>query len=192
MHRHPEALLIVAALVLAGCAGAEPVPEAAEPSGQELDASDPTILRRPFTAEEIRDEWTVGLTLKIASTTLEGETVERWTVVAADDEGADIEYVMLDAEDNAIGEPRVEHAGWIELRDHASFLAASSRRKEVTRDTALGRLDGWLYTVEEANGDNVTEFFFAKSLPGAPVHVRMARGDELLMEMRQLERSRPE
>jgi hypothetical protein len=43
---------------------------------------------------------------------------------------------------------------------------------------------------EEANG-TVTEYFVARDLPGAPVYVRTMRGDEIVLEMMQLERSKP-
>lgn len=157
-----------------------------------LDPEDPTILRRPFTAEQIRDEWIPGFTVKIRRSSPEGETVERWTVVAADADGVDIEYVPLDADGNAAGESHARRSGWIELRDHASFQADRSTREATTRTTPLGELRGWLYTVRDEQVGTVTEFFFAESLPGAPVEMRVLKDGEPIMDLLQLERHRPQ
>ena len=192
----------IAGLLVAGLAGgsgcgapAEAPPPVAHASTDTsraplLDADDPTLLVRPFSAEEIRREWTAGLTLDLRRRTPEGEELERWIVVSADAEGADIGYVALDADGAPIGEQRVERAGWIELRDHASFPAEHATREEAKRETALGPLDGWIYTVRDEPSGTVSEFFFAASLPGAPVEMRMTRGDELLLELAQIARSR--
>jgi len=162
-----------------------PAVEVAPPTGDEA-----AILPRPFTAEEIRDEWVPGFQLTIRRSTGEGPTLERWTVASADASGAEIEYAPLDDAGNPAGQPRVERSTWIQLRDHATFPASSSRREEVTRDTALGRLDGWLYTVDDEAAGTRTELFFAKSLPGAPVQFRMTRGDDVVLELEQTARSR--
>jgi len=73
----------------------------------------------------------------------------------------------------------------------ALFPADRTRREKVTRDTPLGELEGWLYTVENADAGTVSEFFFAEKLPGAPVHMRVTRDGEVLTEMTQIERHRP-
>jgi hypothetical protein len=117
--------------------------------------------------------------------------VERWTVVASDAAGVEIEYVKLDESGEATGTRRTERADWVELRDHATFPAATSTLQEVARETALGTLDGLLYTVKDENHGRVTEFFFAKSLPGAPVHMRAVQAGELVMELNQIARHRP-
>ena len=102
-----------------------------------------------------------GLTLELHRKTAEGETLERWTVMAADDDGAYIEHATLDESGAVTGEPALQRSGWIELRDHATFKADRSRREAVTRVTALGELDGWLYTVDDADTGTLSEFFFA-------------------------------
>lgn len=196
MPRRLAALAPIALLVLAGCgpapgpeAVAEPppvaTPEAVEPP---LDADDPTILRRPFTAEEIRDEWVEGFTLKISQRTAGAEQLQRWRVVAADAEGVDIEYATLDPMGNVVDQPAVNRATWIELRDHASFKADRATRE----DTTSGELEGWLYRVRDDDAGTVTEYFFARPLPGAPVWMRVTKDGQPVMEMRQLERHRPE
>jgi hypothetical protein len=190
-------LVTFCALILCGCGGEEATEaqaqDAAPQTGHalDLDPDDPTLLARPFTADQIREEWIVGFSLTLRRITPEGENTERWTVVRTDTEGAEIEFAVLDAAGNVAGEPRVARSKWVELRNHASFPAASASREEVVRSTPLGMLDGWLYTVRDDAAGSTTEFFFADSLPGAPVHMREMRGGEVVMELVQIERSRP-
>ena len=78
-------VVLVGILVACGGAGEQSVAETAPPPASEATADlHPSILPRPFTAEQIRDEWIVGLTMTLRRTTPEGSSVERWTVVTAD------------------------------------------------------------------------------------------------------------
>lgn len=204
---HPAA--VVSLIVLASaCGGGASTPESAPggttpagetaPAGEaatadadiaeHLDPDDPMILRRPFTADEIRDGWVPGLSIDVRRATPDGEVLERWTVVGHDAGGADIEYRTLDADGNPTDEARTVRSPWTELRDHATFPADRATREAATRETPLGTLDGWVYVVRNENAGSVTEMFFAESMPGAPITVRTTRGDELLMEMSQLKR----
>jgi hypothetical protein len=154
----------------------------------DVDPDDPSILMRPFTAEEIRAEWVPGLQLLIRRS-FPGETRdERWTVVSADEEGAEIEYATIADDGSIVGEPSVSRSSWSELRDHAAFPAAHSSREWVSRSTALGDFEGWLYRVADPSAAAVQEFFFVPSLPGAPVQMRILEGDEVVFELAQLER----
>jgi hypothetical protein len=186
MNARPYLLALTALLVLTGCTEPEPVAVEAQ-----LDQDDPSILQRPFTAEQIRDEWVVGFSIDMARRSPERELVERWTVVAADAEGVEIRYVPLDAEGKPAAEGIVERSTWIELRNHASFPADSSTVEKVTRETALGSLEGLHYTVRDEKAGTVTEFFFASSLPGAPVQMRTTRHGQIVLEISQVARSRP-
>jgi hypothetical protein len=152
---------------------------------------DPEILERPFTADQIRDEMVVGSEITVRTRTRGREEFSRWRVVAADDEGVDIEYTPVDADGNQVGDSAVQHSGWIELRDHASFPADRSTRKRAVMETALGELDGWLYTITDEEVAAVSEFFFATEYPGAPVYMRALRKHKVTMEMEQLSRTRP-
>jgi hypothetical protein len=193
-------LLASIAVILPACGGgATPEPAAAEETsspqvaqGDHLDPSDPTILRRPFTAEQIREEFVEGLRVDIRRSTPDGETIERWTVLTTDEEGLEMESTALDADGNPTGESNVAESTWIELRDHATFSADRATLEETTLETPLGMLDGWLYSIRNEADGTVTEMFFAESLPGAPVVLRQTRGDEMIMEMTQLTRVRPE
>lgn len=146
-------------------------------------------LPRPFTAEQIRDAWVEGLTLELRRVMQEGETRERWTVVSADAEGAVIEFAPVDAKGQVTGDSARHRSTWNELRDHATFPAATANRTEATRETALGEFDGWLYTVTDAAQGTVTELFFARALPGAPLEMKVTQAGRTVMEMTQVSRS---
>ncbi len=180
------AILVFAAL-LSGCDTARG-PDAPAAAGRP--APQVEMLPTPFTAEQIRDEWAPGLTLVMHTRTPGGETWERWTVVAADADGADIEFAQIDAEGKAAGEPRTGRSSWLELRSHANYPTSATTREEVTRDTALGELDGWLYKVRDGAGGE-TEVFFANSLPGAPLEMRVTKDGGMVMELAQVERHKP-
>jgi hypothetical protein len=156
----------------------------------EVDSNDPTILVRPFTPEQIRDEWVPGLRIMMRRTSPEGTRIERWTVVAADDQGVDIENAAIDDGGSVIGEPTVARSTWVELRDHASFSAEHSTREWVSRSTALGDFEGWLYRVTEPGVGSIQEFFFAPELPGAPVQMRILEDEATVFELEQTARLR--
>ncbi len=191
-------LIVVMGAVLAGCGAssedADTVPtDEANTIGTTLtDPDDPSILRRPFTADQIRDNWLPGQEIDIVRRTPEGETVHRWTLVSADEQYAEIRYEVLDEQGRVSGEPELERTAWSELRDHATFPAATATLEQTTRETALGTLEGWLYTVRDEEADTISTYFFAESLPGAPVYfsVRASEesGGELRMEMEQIAR----
>ena len=186
------AVLLFVFLFGAGCGPGEPASGESRSEEAATDVADAEILPRPFTAAQIRDEWVVGFNLTLLRETRGTEEVQRWTVVAADLDSLDIEYVTLDADGDPVGEPAVRRSTWVALRDHATFPAASGTREDVARDTPLGTLDGWLYTVRDDERNTVTEFFFAKELPGAPVHMRSSSEGEVVVELTQIERNYPE
>jgi len=154
-------------------------------------ADDAAILPHPFTAEQIRDEWVEGLTLVMRRETPAGVTRERWTVVAADERAATIEYTPLDERGQPAGAAETRVSSWDELRDHASFAAETTRRSEVRRETALGTFDGWLYVVSGPIEGTLSEYFFARDLPGAPLEVKVTKAGQTTMEMKQILRSKP-
>ncbi len=202
MMRHMAELIVVLSLMTLGCGGGEGSSGNSEPgdgldvaattaSAVDLEPDDPSLLRRPFTADEIRDEWVEGFRLLIRRTTPAAVKIERWTVISADDEGAEIEYASLD-EDNNVSESAVRGTTWVELRDHASFPAATATREWVTRSTGLGTYDGWLYRVTGGDGAAIEEYFFVPSLPGAPLEMTILDGDTTVFTLEQTARLRPD
>jgi hypothetical protein len=184
-------LALVFIILTVGCGTGEE-PATTPHLGVDLDPDDPTILMRPFTAEEIREEWVPGLRLLMQHSFPEDTRVERWTVVAADEEGVDIEKATIADDGSVVGEPSVVRSTWVELRDHASFPAAFSSREWASRTTMLGEFEGWLYRVAEPDAATVQEFFFVPSLPGAPVQMRILDGETAVIELDQTARLRPD
>lgn len=149
-------------------------------------------LPAPFTAKQIRDEWVPGFRLVMRRASPADEAFELWRVIDADLQGVTIEYATVDAEGNITGEPATRYSAWTELRDHASYPSASATRIREVRETRLGRLSGWRYTVEDAAEGTISELFFADSLPGAPVQMAVRGEGRPVLELEQVERSRPE
>jgi len=178
-----------------GCGpGGDDVPATGESQPEEPAADVPKVemLPTPFTAEQIRDEWVVGFNLIMLRKKHGRDVYQRWSVVEADGDSVRIEYVTVDANGEPVAVPVQRTATWVGLRNHAAFPAAVATREEVTRDTPLGTLDGWLYTVQEHPPGTVTEYFFAKKYPGAPIQTLTTKDGEFVMDLSQVERNYPE
>ena len=186
-----ETLAVIGLVFLLGCGVGDEAPRAADSGAAVENDTEPAILERPFTAEHIRDEWTEGLEIRIRELTEQGESFQTWKVVRSDPEGVEIEAVATNAAGEPVGEASVQRSGWVELRDHATFSAEVASREFVHRDTPLGKLDGWLYTVGSEGSGPVSEFFFAESLPGAPIWVRFSHDGEVVSSFEQIGRSKP-
>ena len=176
-HRSPY-LLASFALALAGllACGGEPADDAATPAptaeavAPEGEASATEgMLPRPFSADEIRGAWVEGLSVALQNATPQGIQFQRWSVVSADETGAEIEFAMTDPSGAVIGEPTRRRSGWEELAAHGDSPAATTTRQQETRETPLGELAGWTYTLTDPASESVTESFFSDQHPGAPV-----------------------
>lgn len=108
---------------------------------------------RPYTAGDIREAFVPGLTI----TWTHGEAREVWRVTAADPREVEITS-------DAGGAFR---AGWVELRNHATFPRDATVVSTEALDTPLGHLACTKYVVTDADG--VTTYWFDPSLPGPPV-----------------------
>lgn len=191
--RHIGQFTLVLLLLAVGCGGGDTsTPTQETLAVVDLDPDDPSILMRPFSAEEIRDEWVPGFRLLMRRSYPERTRIERWTVVSADDAGVEIEYATIADDGSVEGEPSVSRSAWTELRDHAAFPAAHTTREWVSRETALGDFEGWLYRVAVPGAAVINEFFFVPELPGAPVHMRTLEGDATVLELEQTARLRPD
>jgi hypothetical protein len=189
--RHTAPLALVLVLFFIGCGNGDGPAEPPQP-GLDVDPEDSTILELPFTADEIRAEWVPGLRILMRRSLPDRITAERWTVLAADDEGAEIEFATIADDGSVEGEPAVMRSTWAELRDHAAFPASRTTREWIGRSTALGDFEGWLYRVDDPDAATVQEFFFVPALPGAPVQMRILQEEETILELEQTARLRPE
>lgn len=186
-------ILIGALSVALGCGDAEEtVPGQSATTSVEPTTAAPELLEPPFTSQQIREAWVEGLELEIRRVMDGTEVLERWVVTAADSKGATIASVVIDAAGNPTSETKSQLSSWDELRDHASFAADRAQRRKATRSTALGTFDGWLYTVANPSNGAVSEYFFAESLPGAPLTMRVVRDGRVVVDFEQLERRRPD
>ena len=176
----PALGVLVAVLGCGGEQAGEPVPPA--PAAETLEP--------PFTAEQIRDEWQPGLTIVFHFLFPDRQEWQRWTVVEADAETAVIQYLRLDGQGQPAGPPEHAPSRWVELRDHALFPAADARRERVSRETALGTFEGWLYTVNDPRAETTSSFFFADELPGAPLWMETRSGEQATLTLNQIARQR--
>ncbi len=150
-----------------------------EPAGEAL----PT----PFTAEQIRGGFAAGQVVDVRTWSPAGEAFQRWHVLEATAEACTMESVAIDGDGRPAGEPTASTTSWTELRDHARFPADRATRERCWRETALGTLEGWRYTVEGPDGSTTT-FFFADAYPGAPVWMRTLADGEPVFLMEQIRR----
>ncbi len=147
----------------------------------------------PYTASDIRLANPPGTTI-VFRIEEPGKPPVRKTIrfVAADAEGCEVED-RVEGVDGASPEPpsRVT-ARWEELRDHALFPAATTRRSRERRTVAAGTFDCWLYEVE-GQGDaagTVSRFHFALDRPGPPVLFETVAGGNVVFRMEMVEDSR--
>ena len=169
-------LLLAAVLAWSSSAAA-----AAEPAA---------TLPTPYTADQIRDAWSKGLTIVVRTTDEKGVSFMRHEVTGWSDEGMEMASVPVDATGAAQGEPHVMNAKWTELLEHGRFPAASATRRRVAQETALGRLRGWLYRVKQDDGTTAI-YFFPDSTPGMPVVFGAKRGSSWISKNEQISRKHP-
>ena len=184
MNRWAPLLTVIA---LFGCAAEPPGGEPAPAPEVEQEAQ---TLETPFTAEQIRDEWTPGLTIVFRFVFPDRQEFQRWTVVEADDDRAVIQYLPLDDQGQPIGPAEHAPSRWAELRDHARFPAADARRERGSRETPLGAFEGWLYEVRDPETQTLSRYFFADELPGAPVWMETLSGETVKLTLSQIARQR--
>jgi len=113
----------------------------------------------PFTAAQIRDATKAGRTYRFKVETPDAPATERvMTFTKVDAEGAELA---------TSGEPP-KRVTWEALRKHAEFPAANVTVHEEKVTVPAGTFDCVVYVVIGEGGE-VRTFYFAKSLPGAPV-----------------------
>lgn len=155
------AALTFAVLSLAACARQANDAElrAHFAKGETSPKNDGGFYPTPYSAEQIRDATKPGRTYRFKIETAGNPPGERlMTFTKVDAEGAEI---------STNGEP-AKRVTWEELRKHAEFPkpVVSTREERIT--LPAGTFDCVVYVVQGEPGETRT-FYFAKSLPGAPV-----------------------
>jgi len=168
-------------LLMFACADPPPAtPLPPEIPEMEQEKAQPEQIPAPFTPEQIREAMPKGRIL-IWQVTNEGKVnQQRWFVRAADER--EVTLVIQDYSDVAkTMEPEsVLTAKWSDLRDHAVFPPGSTVRTEETVDL-LGQHDCFVYTVTDDVG--VSNYWFAKDMPGPPIRHTIARDGAVVYEM---------
>jgi hypothetical protein len=156
--------LVLSALLTAACAttsASAPVPPATAASAD--------VAPTPYTAEQIRQATPVGRTYEFRIESPGKPAMRRvitFTRVAEGD--AEMTATTLDGSGKPIGEPKVTQVPWEELRKHAEFPKSAVTIDEQRVTVPIGTFDCIRYTVKEDAGE-VTQYYFAKNMPGAPV-----------------------
>ena len=113
----------------------------------------------------------------------------RWKVISSDATGCTMHQEAHHADSGELIDDLGEVAFiWTELRDHASFPAASATVSPGEVDVPLGHFKVNSYTVRQENGSTVT-YHFAPDLPGPPVLMVVIAGEVEVARMSALERS---
>ena len=138
------------------------------------------MLPPPYTAAQIRDAMPEGLVVRHRHRRGDQEHETTWHVIEAHEGGLTMGYGTPAAPDAE----KAEHT-WADLRDHAAFPAAQTTWAEERIDTALGPLDCRRYEVlgRDDDGPLVQRFWFCPAVAGAPVRLRVHRGDAVVSEM---------
>jgi hypothetical protein len=166
----------VFALAFAPACGPSERPPAPPPS--------PQMAPTPYTAEEIHEtarmgrryEWNVERPGK-------PRQVSVLMFVKVTKGGAELETSTLDETGHLASDVARDRSTWSELRDHASFPAASATIAEETITVPAGTYPCKVYVVTE--GKRVSRFWFATKLPGPPVKIQITE-DATVVESREL------
>jgi len=144
----------------------------------------------PFSAAQIRDGFVLGRIFRSVVTRGRGDAVVRVTKnLARDDVGGTYEVWTESSDGTRLSEPEEGRSTWLELQRHASMPIDATTIEPVTIDVPMGRFDGVRYT--RTHGDTVDTFWFALSLPGAPVRIESRAGGDLVFSSIAISEERP-
>ncbi len=148
-------------------------------------------LPTPFSAEQIRGASPEGYTTRHLIETSGRPPVQSVNAFHGGDETmARFRYYTATAEGELMGEVQTGEAPWAELQAHASFPTERTTVETAAVEVAAGAFDCWRYTVRGAvpveGGEPrtvVSQFWFAKELPGPPVKMVQTIDGEVAMTM---------
>ena len=158
-------------------------------------SDDPRRLRpgdhpTPFSAAEIRDAFEVGWEVRSLTARAGGEPyvlVRR--NLSADEEAAVYEVWTESTDGVRLTAPEQGRSTWLELQGHASMRADLTTIDTVEIDLPMGRYQGLRYT--RVAGDAVDTFWFAMSMPGAPVRMESRIGGQVVLWSTTIAHGRP-
>ena len=150
----------------------------------------------PYTADQIREANPPGTRLVFRLERHDGP-VEFNVVEFVGGDATHAGYAVMESRTETenhdpIGDVERSEATWTELRDHAAFPAARTRRSRASVTVPAGRFDVWLYTVENEPGrpPAISRFCFALDRPGPPVLFETEQAGRVMSRMVLVEDSR--
>ena len=144
----------------------------------------------PFSADEIRDGFVPGTVVRSRVERAGAEPVVHVRVsIAADPDGGIYEFWTESLDGRRLEEPVQQRSIWRELQAHASMPVDATTIDRVTIDVPMGTFDGLRYTRVE--GETVDTFWFATSMPGAPIRMEERVAGELVFSSTAIAEQRP-
>lgn len=138
-----------------GTAGSPPVSR----GGRDADAPRGPVLPAPFTAEQIHQATTTGRKFRYKVEVPNTPSREHvLTFKNVDESGAEVQS----------GGARARRFAWATLQAHMEFPRDRTKTREEKLTTPAGKFDCIVYAVAGDDGE-VSTYYFAKTLPGAPV-----------------------
>jgi hypothetical protein len=166
-------LLLAFSLSLGACGGS--APPAAAPSA---DVPAPY----PFTVAEIRAGCPLGRVVEYRVEKAGAPaSVERWEFTPLDDQTVKVVTTDFDAAGNPSGAPQTETDKWTDLHEHGRFPQSATTISNESLSLPAGTFDVMKYVVTK--GDTVKTVWFARTLPGPPVKLEIAKGGQVVMAM---------
>lgn len=163
-------------LVMLGCATTPVVPPAPP--------APPAMAPTPYTAEQIRDATHVGRSYEFKRE-IPGvpTTLRTMTFVRVGPNDADIKTTVKDEAGAEVEAETTSTSTWEELRKHAEFPKAMLAVTEESVPVPAGIYDCMVYTLTDASKPEieVTRFYFAKNMPGAPVFFSVEKNGKRFM-----------
>ena len=155
------------------CAGAAEAPAPATPATAAPSTEAPAVASpasgtfpSPYTAEQLRDASKPGRTWTWRVESLGKPTVE-----------SSASFGALDAEGvELVSDATTKRITWEELRRHAEFPRDAVITREETVTLPAGTYDCIVYVVTDPTAREITSYYFAKDLPGAPVYFYSEKG----------------
>ena len=140
----------------------------------EANRMNPDHAPTPFSAAEIRKGCPNGRTSKyLIEVAGNPNSFQVVSFVNGDKDGTGFESITMGHEGKQVGEKQAAEARWDELQYHASFPEADTLISSDPYTTPAGEFDCWHYEVnkEKEGKKEVAHYWFAKSLPGAPIYM---------------------
>lgn len=144
----------------------------------------------PFSAAEIRDAFLPGREVRTLTVRAGAEAlVFARRNVSTDAEGGAYEVWTESLDGELLSEPEQGRSTWLELQRHASMPIDTTTIDDLMVEVPMGSYEGKRYT--RITGDTVDTFWFAMSLPGAPVRIESRVRGEAVFSATAISERRP-